>query len=198
MPNWCSTNIVIRNENEDAIRNLESEFKKAFECHEIANGFGDMWLGNILSYLGYTEKQVLYGNISCRGEVVDMFSHGKELRIYTDTAWVPMLEPFMLMVEKYASDSELIYDATEGGCGIHCTNDDSMVGTVYVDVFDYLPEELAWVEEVNYDGMTKDKFIKEVADSMGWDESEAEEKIFDELSEKFSLSEWEFAEANEW
>lgn len=200
MPNWCSTSIDILNPKSESIRKLEIEFNNAFKFDEIPNGFGEKWLGNILGYLGYDEKTILHGNIECRGEVAWMEAHGNVLHIETETAWIPMFKPFLKMIEKYAPDSEITYYATEEGCGIHSTNDESMVGTIYVDVWDALPDELDWLEEMNDTNMKKPEFLREIAESMGWDipENEIEKKVEDEFSELFSYSEWEYAEPSEW
>ena len=198
MPNWCSTSIVVRNQDADVIENLAKEFDNAFQCNKIANGFGDKWLGNILSYLGYSEDEVLNGTIRCRGEIVWIESHGNELFIDTDTAWTPMLQVIVKMVEKYAPDSDITYRAVEPGCGIFSTNELDLAGAVYIDVFENLPKPLAWIEEENYDHMDMKQFVKEVAESMGWSESEAEEKIDDELSELFSCNVWKYTEIDEW
>ena len=201
MPNWCSTNIVVKNRETDVIENLEKEFENAFECNKIENGFGKMWLGNILSYLGYDEHEVLNGSIRCRGEVSYMELNGNELHISTETAWVPMLQVIMKMVEKYAPDSEVTYQAVEEGCEIHSTNDPNIAGTIYVDIFENLPDELAWLEEANYNYMTKDQFLKEVGESFGWKKTTEEikdELLYGEYSDLFSFNEWEFDEISVW
>ena len=125
---------------------------------------------------------------------------GNVLKIDTETAWIPMLEPILKMVEKYAPDSEIIFYAIEEGCGIVATNDDRVVGKIYVDVYDSLPEPLVWLEEVNDWYYEKDKFLRLIAESMKWDipEEEIEKKVDDELSELFSYSEWEYSEISEW
>lgn len=200
MANWCATTIVVENRDIETIRNLKKEFEKAFECNEIKNGFGKMWLGNILSYLGYNENEVLHGNISCRGEVSYMELCNNTLMICTETAWIPMLKVIVMMVEKYAPDSSITYSAIEEGCGIYSTNDPDVAETVYVDIFEDLPEELSWVEEVNDGNISKDEFIKDIGASMGWNETDEdlESKVFSELADLFSYNVWEYREINEW
>ena len=69
MPNWCSTRIEVVNPDSEILRNLETEFNNAFNMNKFENGFGNTWLGNILGYLGYSEKDVMKGDVHCRGEV---------------------------------------------------------------------------------------------------------------------------------
>lgn len=198
MANWCSTSIVITNSDLEKIKNLSMEFDKAFESSKIENGFGNMWLGNILSHLGYEDEVVVHGRIKCRGEVVYKKLLGNELRICTETAWVPMLEPFIKMVEKYAPDSDITYYAEESGFELFYTNDLSLVGRISVDVFETLPEELAWLDA--YDG-EEAELLGKIAESMDWNvpEDEIENKISEEgLDELFALHKWEYAEVSEW
>ena len=201
MPNWCSTDIIISNSDSNVLKNLESEFDKALHWNKIPNGFGEAWLGNILNYLGYTEEEIVQEKMRCRGEVtwMKMRNDGK-LYINTDTAWIPMLQPFLKMIEKYAPDSELTYYAEELGCEIICTNDYEMVGKIHVCIYDdNIPDELDWLYNANEDPMNKTEFLEAVKSSIGWDIplSEVADKIEEELPD-VSWHEWEFAEIDVW
>ena len=199
MPNWCSTDIIISNRNPDVICNLKSEFDKVFQQERIENGFGETWLGNILAYLGYDEKEIFFGKIKCRGQVTYIEIRDDALHISTKTAWVPMFKPIMKMVKKYAPKSKITYYAEELGCEIICTNDYDMVGKIHVCAYDDIPDELDWLYNANDDSMGKYEFLEAVKSSMGWDIplSEVADKIEEELPD-VSWYEWEFTEIDEW
>ena len=201
MPNWCTTDIVGTNSDPELIRGLKSEFDNAFHWAEIENGFGEMWLGNILGYLGYTEKEIVYGDMKCRGEVTDIeLRNDTVLYIGTFTAWVPMFTPFVKMIEKYAPGSEITYYAEELGCEILCTNDLDMVGKIKVIADSDVPSELSWIYEADEYDMDKTMFLEKIRNSMKWEIplEKVEEKIETDLAGLFSYYEWEFADVTEW
>ena len=64
MPNWCWTSYVAVGDKKD-IRDLYKKMKSLEDSEKslIENGFGNTWLGNLVTILGGD-----YHKISCRGE----------------------------------------------------------------------------------------------------------------------------------
>lgn len=84
MPNWCSTTYkCIGNKNE--VEELNSILHKMNNRNEpvIENGFGTMWLGELVNELGKD-----YQKYSCRGSITDFdYDDNEMVTIYQETAW---------------------------------------------------------------------------------------------------------------
>ena len=142
MANYCYTEITISGE-EDEIRLLNDEMEKAFEEGKNQGGRSDQWLGYLMLHIGYSVDNL---PVSCRGSVCyhELSEDGTSLFIETETDWSPMLQVFLLFIQKYAPEAELIYTAEEPGCDLFCTNDpahEEYMLMLYVDD-DELPEAL--------------------------------------------------------
>ena len=59
MPNWSLTEYSITNKDQNLLETLKKGFDNAFQITKIKNDFGEKWLGNILSYLGMSDDEVM-------------------------------------------------------------------------------------------------------------------------------------------
>ena len=143
MPNWCSTNYVIRGSKEDL-----SAFVKTLNTMENnPNGFGRYWMGNLLVALGLKYEDLDTFEISHRGtfspdpsecacfcgpdvDETQMFSVDDDglLRLSTVSAWgrsdsmedflkekYPSLEFFFFSTDEFGNFHE-IHDPEDLGC----------------------------------------------------------------------------------
>ena len=133
MPNWSLTEYSITNKDQNLLETLKKEFDNAFQITKIKNDFGEKWLGNILSYLGMSDDEVLASD--CKGwteynpEIeFNADSNTYTLYMFSETAWEPIPNPLQKMVEKFAPDSEILYYSETPNSNIYTTNDPNMVG----------------------------------------------------------------------
>lgn len=193
MANWCSTKIIITHESEEKIEELEKLLKNCMRTNYMENGFGLNWLGNIVGNSGIgtvdTGKQT---DLRCRGYVDYINRCENELTINTETAWVPMLEMWVKLLEKYLPDAEMIYNAEEYGCGICCTNDPDLIGKYVLDSWD---DEIE--SEYEMDSETLVKFLQEF---MNVTETDVEKllSLTYERDYEFSIHQWEEKEVSAW
>ena len=129
MPNWCNTNIYINYDDEKALKNLYNKIKSWTSKNYADNGFGHGWLGNVVlgAEIGTVDTNP-ETDISCRGDIEYIDCTNSQITICTETAWSPMLELWIKVIEKYLPDAELIYDACELGNELYATNDPCLVG----------------------------------------------------------------------
>lgn len=131
MPNWCSTKIEIRHEDELVIQNLRRLIGEWTSHNYADNGFGTSWLGNIVGNSGIGDP--LNASISCRGHLSDWYASDNCLTVFTETAWVPMLEMWVRIIDRYAEGATMIYEAEECGEGLYVTNNDDLCGRYIID-----------------------------------------------------------------
>lgn len=118
MPNWCHTHYRILgdknqiNEIYNAIEHLKS-LPKPF----VENGFGKLWLGCLVNYLGGD-----WHKVNCRGEITDYMRYDESLDIYTMTAWAECNEVRAFLEDKFP-DISIYYLAEEPGMCEYYTND---------------------------------------------------------------------------
>ena len=138
MPNWCSTNITIHSDKENELKNLYEKIKLWTSKDYMENGFGHTWLGNIVlgAEIGTVDTDVKT-DVRCRGNIVYMDYQDGQIVIDTETAWVPMLDIWRKVLEKFLPDAQLFYVADEPGCELHCSNDAYYNNLYYVDAFDF-------------------------------------------------------------
>lgn len=133
MPNWCSTKIKISHD-EDVINRLSTLLGEWTRENYCDNGFGLGWLGNIVGNSGIGDPMT--STISCRGRLSDWYTNGNDLIIYTETAWTPMLEMWVRVVDMYAEGATLIYEAEEPGECLYATNDENLAGRYIIESCD--------------------------------------------------------------
>lgn len=119
MPNWCDTHYRILGD-----KNQIDELYKAIEHLKslpepfVKNGFGKLWLGCLVNYLGGDWQKV-----NCRGEITDYMRDEESLDIYTMTAWAECNEVRAFLEDKFP-DISIYYLAEEPGMCEYYTNDE--------------------------------------------------------------------------
>lgn len=118
MPNWAYTSYRIVGKNEE-VQDLYSKIQQlqSMENPLVENGFGNLWLGNLVTILGGD-----WNKIYCRGKIIDFSLDDGILSIETETAWSEMAE-VRHFIEKTYPALKIYYYEEECGCEIYQTND---------------------------------------------------------------------------
>lgn len=161
MPNWCETTYKCIGDPKE-VGELAKIVEDIFKSKEkIPNGFGNTWLGILVSDLGFdwNEKR-------CRGEMTDYNYDGEScLTIYQCTAWCEQEGVRQAIEEKYPSII-VYWQDQEPGCENYYTNDDTFEifperyilegGKMDYEYFDDLDDLKEYLEE-QFNIETKDK-----------------------------------------
>lgn len=120
MPNWCDTSYKCVGVPKE-VRKLNSVLKymEKRKTSILSNGFGKMWLGNLVYKLGGNWEE-----LRCRGEITDFSLDGNVLTINQQTAWCEQ-EGVRLIIEQTFPSIKVYYMEQESGCEVFCTNDAS-------------------------------------------------------------------------
>ena len=120
MPNWCDTSYKCVGDPKE-VRKLNSVLKymEKRKTSILSNGFGKMWLGNLVYKLGGNWEE-----LRCRGEITDFSLDGNVLTINQQTAWSEQ-EGVRLIIEQTFPSIKVYYLEQESGCEVFCTNDAS-------------------------------------------------------------------------
>lgn len=154
MPNWCTTNYYItgsKKEVMDLNRKMEKLEKRKKSL--VKNGFGNMWLGNLVVALGGEWEK-----IHCRGEWMcrEYDKYENTLTFTTETAWCEMDEWRKFIESKYKT-IKILYVSEESGMGIYQTNDleGEFFNSKYildysedVEYFETIEEAISFVEDL--------------------------------------------------
>ena len=135
MPNWAYTNYVVKGDtSEVAALHKTIHDLEAREESYLPNGFGKLWLGNLVSILGGDWEKVY-----CRGQILDYSLEDDILSMNVESAWGEMDETRHFLQTVFPS-LEIYFQTEEPGMCIFETNDAS--GT-------YFPERwiLDWNDE---------------------------------------------------
>lgn len=118
MPNWCYTQYKIKG-SEDEVVALYKIIQDLEQREEtlLPNGFGKLWLGNLVHILGGD-----WNEIYCRGRILDYSLENGILCINTETAWGEMSETRHFLQTKYPS-LQIFFQTEEPGMCIFQTND---------------------------------------------------------------------------
>lgn len=118
MPNWAYTTYKIKG-SEDQVAALHNTIKDLAEREEslLPNGFGKLWLGNLVHALGAD-----WNNVYCRGQITDYKLASGILIINTETAWGEISDVRHLIETRYPS-LEIYFMTEECGMCIFQTND---------------------------------------------------------------------------
>ena len=118
MPNWCDIQYKIIGKKEE-VADLYSKIQQLQNMEEPLepNGFGNLWLGCLVTILGGDWK-----DIYCRRKIIDFSLDDGVLSIETETAWSEMQEVREFIKKIYPS-LEIFYYEEESGFGIYRTND---------------------------------------------------------------------------
>jgi len=121
MPNWCHTTYKVKGR-EVEVSALYKAIQDLADRKEslLPNGFGKLWLGNLVNALGCDWEKIYY-----RGQILDykMLEDGI-LLITTETAWGEMQETRHFIQSKFPS-LEIYFQTEEPGMCIFQTNDAS-------------------------------------------------------------------------
>ena len=120
MPNWCDTSYKCVGDPKE-VRKLNSVLKymEKRKTSILSNGFGKMWLGNLVYKLGGNWEE-----FRCRGEITDFSLDSNVLTINQQTAWCEQ-EGVRLIIEQTFPSIKVYYMEQESGCEVFCTNDAS-------------------------------------------------------------------------
>lgn len=119
MPNWASTNYVFHSTKED-VQDLKKKIDELNAMSEpyVKNGFGKLWFGCLVNYLGGD-----YDKVYCRGEIISYEFHNDEaLSLCCETAWGETPE-FRHFIESKYPGSKIYYQVEESGNLVYATND---------------------------------------------------------------------------
>ena len=180
------------------------EWTSAIFCE---NDFGADWLGNVAGHSGiatwndgfYTED----GPLSCRGSITDCSLDDDGLCIYTETAWVPMMQIWKRVCDKYLPGAEIVFDASEPGGELYQTNDAELIGKYSIDVLDTPPEEFEDVGSCPWaDEEETIQFLQRVLET---DEDDIDELLELERGRRlecdgeawFTVGKWEYRDIDE-
>ena len=149
MPNWCDTTYKCVGDPKE-VRSLYKTIKAndKRKTSRIKNGFGTLWLGNIVDSLGEDWEKLRY-----RGEIISYQLDGNVLTIYQSTAWCEQ-EGFREVIERKFPSIKVYYREEEPGCDVFYTNDVDRI---------YFPERYLLD---NYDEPLYYKTIEEAAESV--------------------------------
>lgn len=115
MPNWCSTDIIIDGPKEEIL----SLYDNLIEWENMEKG---KELCKFLEYAGFDKNKY-----RCRGEIIsidcDTWKNNSHIIISTETAWIPMIQMWRDIVDRYTKDCEVLFCAEEDGNEIYETND---------------------------------------------------------------------------
>ena len=128
MPNWCKTNITFFSESEDHITKLNDALCKLDAGKSLLpNGFGNLWLGNILHYFGFQWTDVICrGSISLIGILSKDADRGFHFEIEQEDAWYANTEVWDKILSKEDfSDIHYVFMAEEPGCNVYVNSDSS-------------------------------------------------------------------------
>ena len=117
MPNWAYTQYKIKG-SESEVAALYKTIQDLADKEEslLPNGFGKLWLGNLVSILGGD-----WHDIYCRGQILDYAYENGILSINTETAWGEMSETRHFLQTVYPS-LEIYFITEEPGMCIFQTN----------------------------------------------------------------------------
>lgn len=158
MPNWCSSYVRIKASGK-SLDVLESEIEKATDGRYPETDFGNEWLGNLLLHIGMSRDDVIYGDINCRGYIVDWIKNADEITMDIESAWSPHVKCIKEFCDYFVKDADVFYTAFEPGSEIFLSNDPDYIGTVYIDISDGgdMPEDLLNIIPEGDTELPKDK-----------------------------------------
>ena len=118
MPNWAYTNYVVKGSAEEvaALHKIIKDLE-ALEESYLPNGFGKLWLGNLVFILGGDWEKIY-----CRGQILDYTFEDGLLRLNVESAWGEMDETRHFLQTVFPS-LKIYYKTEEAGMCIFQTND---------------------------------------------------------------------------
>ena len=185
MANWCTSSITICG-NSNEIKILWNHLNKAISIERAPSDFGPSWLGNLVVYLGSS-----WEDVDCRGTITYLeMKENNKIIIKTETAWAPLLEPFRMLIEKYAPKASMSYVGIEPNMGLYLTNDSNLAGKYIIDDYEVdVPEALKTEKEL------EEEELREII--LGIEEMEpysdySTEELIEELNEIWEVYIYKF------
>ena len=153
MPNWCSTNIEFSGPEKDIKKLYEFiDNKNSEQVPNIETDFGARWLRYYLLRVGLSDERY-----NCRGSVADLneistIGSVSKFQIRTETAWGPMLQMWLAIIQKLELDNiKITYIAVEPGCEVYQTNDPEQAKFYIVDLYDEDAADKKIVDALGFD-----------------------------------------------
>lgn len=119
MPNWSFATYRFK-ASEEQTKNLNQKLEDLSKMKKphVENGFGNLWCGCLVNYLGGD-----WNKVYCRGEITE-FEIGDDglLLMNLECAWDELPE-FRHFIEQQYPGSKIYYINEESGMGIYTTND---------------------------------------------------------------------------
>ncbi len=168
MPNWCWCSLVATGDKTE-VRDLYDKIKSLEERETslVENGFGKLWLGNLVTLLGgdwnkfYYRGEIEYFEIDCDDGAV---------RFNVMSAWSEPYEVIQLLHFKYPN-LEFYFLAEEPGMGHFVTNDKS--GEQFPERYYFSePDDC---EPFYYEEEELEDFLRDVGKFLGKEVKTAEE-----------------------
>ena len=118
MPNWAYTSYAVKGSAEEvaALHKIIQDLEAREESY-LPNGFGKLWLGNLVSILG-GDREKIY----CRGHILDYSLQEDILRMNVESAWGEMDETRHFLQTTFPT-LEIYFQTEEPGMCIFQTND---------------------------------------------------------------------------
>lgn len=134
MPNWCNTTYKVVGE-KDELEELYNILNRMQSRKDpvVENGFGHMWLGELVNELGYDWEKY-----KCRGEIMYFSYIDDVVTIEQYTAWNEQ-GGVRLALEKRFPSVKVYYIELEPGCKLFHTNDDTgkyFAERYYIDTYE--------------------------------------------------------------
>lgn len=124
MPNWCSTAVAIYCEKGDkeGLKQLKALLDKLKDVEEhgtpVANGFGNLWLGNILVSHGKEWK-----DIHCRGVITNYQLQDSSILLWQEDAWTPQVECWETIIQDLYPNLKMVLCGVEPNCDVFVNTD---------------------------------------------------------------------------
>jgi len=135
MPNWCYTRYTIKTEDKGAKKLFNLLEKWQEEGTIIKHSWDNNWLGLVVEK--GLEMDPLSEEIECIGWISNLeLDCDNKLFVSVNTAWKPMHEMWLMLVDKYIPGANIIYTSIEQNIGIYQTNEPELKNAYIIDSFD--------------------------------------------------------------
>lgn len=117
MPNWCMTDIWFYSDNTEQLKNFYDRVVEIYNGKPSQeNDFGNGWLGEYVdAFIPDLSEEVRYrGSIEIISELDETV-----FAIYVMSAWVPMIQMWLAILNKHFPDVKLHYVGIEPGFEIY-------------------------------------------------------------------------------